>query len=264
MTPHIDAGSPDFPGDPKPQPPFGLRDSMRSLPRWVLGLSQLAAWMGIVRVAAETVDLRRADFLLKWMTKSIPATLGIQIDTLGSDAIDPGKPYVYVSNHVNIFDMFALYQAIPQYTRALEHIDHFSWPFIGPLITAAGQIPVDPDNPRLTAKGLKTAKEMLDRGESLTVLAEGSRTLDGSLGPFLPGAFRLAIKSRVPVVPIALRGGRAISRRGDWRVRPGRQEVCFAAPIPTKDLRISDSDQLAEQVRQTIIDLLHRRRTPGT
>ncbi|MCP4606151.1 MAG: 1-acyl-sn-glycerol-3-phosphate acyltransferase [Proteobacteria bacterium] len=264
MTPHIDAESEEFPGDPGPQPPFGFRDSVRSAGYWVLGLSQFATWIAVLRVAARFTDIQRSDVLLKRISRSIPSSLGIDIIVRGAQSLDQTRTYVYVANHVNIFDMFALYQAIPQYTRALELIDHFSWPLVGRLITGVGQIPVDPNDLRLTAKGLRAAREMLVRGDSLTVLPEGSRTLDGSLGPFLPGAFRLAIKAQVPIVPIAIRGGRSISRRGDWRIRPGREEVLLAAPVSTEGLKGPDTNRLAEQCRQIIIDLLHGRRAPGS
>jgi 1-acyl-sn-glycerol-3-phosphate acyltransferase len=262
MNPHIESCSPEFPGDPTPQPPFGLCDSIHSSWRWVVGLYQLAMWMIIVKTASGITDIKNMDHLLKLMSKTIPATLGIKVVVRGDKNLTAG-PYVYVSNHVNIFDMFVLYQAIPEYTRALEHIDHFSWPFIGPLITAAGQIPVDPRDSRRTARGLKAAAEMLNRGESLTVLPEGSRTLDGSVGAFLPGAFKVAIKTGRPVVPIAIKGGRAISRRGDWRIRPGTEEVLFAVPISTSGLKSTDAPHLAETCRKVVIDLLHGRRVPG-
>jgi putative phosphoserine phosphatase/1-acylglycerol-3-phosphate O-acyltransferase len=158
--------------------------------------------------------------------------------------------------------MFAIYQAVPQFTRALEHVDHFSWPFVGPLITAAGQIPVDPEDRRTTVAGLKKAAEMLEQGESITVLPEGSRTLDGSVGLFFKGAFRLAIRAKVPVVPLAIRGGRSVSRRGDWRIRPGKEEVLIGTPILTKDLKLCDAEALAEKCRQAIIELLQGRVQP--
>jgi 1-acyl-sn-glycerol-3-phosphate acyltransferase len=262
MTPNIDADSPDFPGDPSPQAPFGFRDSLRSALLWSVGVPHLAFWSGVVRVLARYSDLRETDKVLKLMSRAIPAASGIRVEVRGGKSLDPTKAYVYVSNHVNIFDMFAIYQAVPQFTRALEHIDHFSWPFIGALLTAAGQIPVDPHDRRVTARGLKRAAEMLQQGESLTVLPEGSRTLDGSLGPFFPGAFRLAIQTGVPVVPLALRGGRGISRRGDWRIRPGREEVLIGAPIPTSELTLKDVGDLAERARRTIIDMLHNRVPP--
>lgn len=262
ITPQIDAASPEFPGDSTPQPPFGFRDTIRSTFGWAVGLSQLAMWMGAVRAAARITDIRKADYLLKTMAKTVPASLGIKVKVKGGDKLGAG-PHVYVSNHVNIFDMFVLYGSIPEYTRALEHIDHFSWPLIGPLLAAAGQIPVDPKDARRTAKGLKAATEMLRRGESLTVLPEGSRTLDGSVGPFFEGAFRVAIKTGTPVVPIAIKGGRAVSRRGDWRMRPGSIEVLFAAPIPTTELKAADATELAAESRAIIIDLLQSRRAPG-
>ena len=152
-------------------------------------------------------------------------------------------------------------QAAPP--RSLEHIDHFSWPIFGPFITAAGQIPVDPDDARVTAKGLKQAADMLRKGDSLVVLPEGSRTLDGSVGDFYPGAFRLAIRAQVPVVPMAIKGGRAVSRRGDWRIRPGKMEVIFGSPVSTDGLTIRDAEDLASRSRNIIIDLLQGRLKPS-
>jgi len=263
LHPHIDVDSPSFPGDPTPQPPFGLLDSLRSIALWSVGVPHLAAWTAFTVAISKFTDVKTVDGLIKLMTRAVPALAQIRIDVHGRDTIDPNGTYVFVINHVNIFDMFAIYQAIPQYTRSLEHVDHFSWPLFGPFITAAGQIPVDPADRKVTARGLKRATEMLRRGDSLVVLPEGSRTLDGSVGPFYPGAFRLAIKTGVPVVPMALKGGRAVSRRGEWRIRPGRMEVLFGAPVPTDDLKLPQAAELGERCRDIVIDLLQGRRGPG-
>jgi 1-acyl-sn-glycerol-3-phosphate acyltransferase len=262
LTPEIDAESPDFPGDPTPQTPFGFRDSLRSALLWSAGVPHLAFWMAVVRALARYSDLKETDWVLKLMSRAVPALSGVRIEVRGGASLDPTRAYVYVANHVNIFDMFAIYQAVPQFTRALEHVDHFSWPFIGPLLTAAGQIPVDPENHRTTVAGLKKAAEMIEQGQSITVLPEGSRTLDGSVGPFFAGAFRLAIRAGVPVVPLAIRGGRSVSRRGDWRIRPGKEEVLIGTPIPTESTKLSEAEALAEKCRQTVIDLLQGRAQP--
>ena len=263
MTPQFSPESPDFPGDPTPQPPFGLRDALRSLALWSFGVPHLAAWTAFVVAVSRIADTRRVDRAIKLMTRAVPALAGIDVAVLGREAVDPDATYVYVVNHVNIFDMFAIYQAIPHYTRSLELAEHFSWPIFGQFITAAGQIPVDPGDARVTARGLRKAARMLDAGDSLVVLPEGSRTLDGSVGRFFPGAFKLAIKAGVPVVPMAIRGGRAVSRRGEWKIRPGRMEVTFAAPIPTDGLGLGDADALGGRCRDIVIDLLRDRRRPG-
>ena len=262
-APQFAPESPDFPGDPTPQPPFGFRDSLRSAALWSVGVPHLAAWAAFAMAASRVTDLRRVDPAIKLMCRLVPKLAGIRVDVLGREALDPARSYVYVINHVNIFDMFAIYQAIPGYTRSLEHVDHFAWPIFGPFITAAGQIPVDPKDARVTAKGLKRAADMLAKGDSIAVLAEGSRTLDGSVGRFYPGAFRLAIRAQAPIAPMALRGGRAVSRRGDWRIRPGRVEVIFGKPIPTEGLALKDADALAARTRDVVIDLLQKRRAPG-
>ncbi|MDJ0763830.1 MAG: lysophospholipid acyltransferase family protein [Myxococcota bacterium] len=262
MTPHIDPSHPSFPGDPLPQPPFGFRDTVRSALMWAVGLVELMGWSAVVNTVSNYVDVREIDFLLKWMSKAMPASLGIRVQVTGAHQLDPDRPYVYVANHVNIFDMFVLYQAIPQFSRGLELAEHFSWPIVGPLIRAAGQIPINQEDARENVKSLKRAAQMLKQGESITVLPEGSRTWDGSVGHFYPGAFRLAIGQRVPVVPMAIRGGRAVCRRGDWRFRPGREEVLIGTPVVTEGLRMSEASDLASTCRQIIIDMLHGRSTP--
>lgn len=263
ITPEIDVDAPDFPGDPSPQPIFGLADSLRSIGLWALGVPHLAAWTAFTVAVSRLTDTRRVDRLIKLMSRAVPRLAGIRIEVLGRERLDLTSTYVYVVNHVNIFDMFIIYQAIPQYTRSLELAEHFDWPLFGQFITAAGQIPVDPNDARATARGLKKAAQMLRDGDSLVVLPEGERTLDGSVGKFYPGAFRLAIQTGRPVVPMAIKGGRTVSRRGDWRIRPGAIQALFAAPVSTDGLTLRDAGELTDRCRQIVIDLLQGRHQPG-
>lgn len=248
-----------FPGDPTPEPVLGLRDAAHSVWRWSIGLPHLGAWSVALRLLARRRDLTREDRLFKILCHYSARLAGIEVKVRGGEALDPSRTYVYVCNHVNIFDMFAMYQAIPQLVRALEHAEHFDWPLVGPFITAAGQIPLDPDNALSSARGLRRAAAYLRQGISLAVLPEGERTLDGSVGVFHPGAFRLAIKAKVDVVPMAIRGGRRISRRGDWRMRPGEETVLLGTPLPCSHLTVRDAPALASQARSAVIDLLHGR-----
>jgi len=260
VSPHIDPDSPDFPGDSSPQPPFGVVDSLRSLAIWSVGVPHLAAWVGLIVGISKVADVRKVDRALKVMAKAVPRLCGVRVDVIGQNNLPPGESFVYVINHVNIFDMFAIYQAIPGYTRSLELAEHFSWPLFGPFITAIGQIPVEPKDKKVTARGLKKASDMLKAGDSLVVLPEGQRTLDGTVGHFYPGAFRLAISAGVRVVPMAIHGGRTVSRRGDWRVRPGKMSVIFGEPISTEGWNVKDAQQLADETRLKVIRLLQNRR----
>ena len=256
LAPHVHPDSPHFPGDNSPQPAFGAADALRSLGIWAIGAPHLLGWAAFVALAAKLGATRRIDPALKLMSRTVPALCGVRIRVENQARIPANAPVVYVANHVNIFDMFALYRTIPGYARSLELAEHFSWPIFGAFITAAGQIPIDPSDARLTAKGLKRAADMLRQGDSVVVLPEGARTLDGSVGPCFPGAFRLAIGAEVPVVPLGIFGGRAISRRGDWRIRPGTMTVRVGEPVPTSKLTLRDAGALAQTCRQRIIALL--------
>ncbi len=256
ILPHKLSTDIDFPGDASPQPPFKFIDSLRSIVIWSIGAPHLAFWALYTSILVRFKDMHKMDPAIKFMSRAVPALAGVKVEVVQTEDFPGDRAYVYAINHVNVFDMFAIYQAIPQFARSLEHASHFSWPLIGPFITAAGQIPVDPENRKLTAKGLKKAVSMLKAGDSIAVLPEGERTLDGSVGHFYPGAFRLAIQAGVPVIPMAIHGGRTVSRRGDWRVKPGRMKVILGAPVPTDGLTIKDAAQLSSQCRDLVIRLL--------
>ena len=258
LLPHMNPENPDFPGDASPQPPFNIRDSFRSIGVWSIGAPHLAFWAAYTTIASRFTDLHRLDKSIKLMCRAVPALAGVKVTVEGTENIDARATHVYVINHVNVFDMFAIYQAIPGFARSLEHASHFSWPLIGPFITAAGQIPVDPDNRKLTARGLKKAVRLLKNGNSIAVLPEGERTLDGSVGHFYPGAFRLAIQGGVPIVPMAIHGGRTVSRRGDWRVRKGTMKVIIGKPVSSEGYTIREADILAQRCRNEVIHLLQR------
>ncbi|MBN2803433.1 MAG: 1-acyl-sn-glycerol-3-phosphate acyltransferase [Deltaproteobacteria bacterium] len=256
ISPHIEPEDENFEGDASIQTPFLFRDSIRSIFLWIIGVPHLIIWTLFVIIVSKISDTRRVDKALKLMAKAVPLLNGIRISVENRDLIESDGTYVYVLNHVNIFDMFAIYQAIPGYTRSLELAEHFSWPVFGSFIKAVGQIPVDPKNTKLNAAGLKKAEDMLKNGDSLVVLPEGQRTLDGTVGPFYKGAFRLAIKSQRPVMPMAIYGGRTVSRRGDWRIRPGKIQVIFGNPIPTKGMTLDNVEELTNQSKTAVINIL--------
>ena len=92
----------------------------------------------------------------------------------------PARTSIFICNHVNIFDPFVVYSAIPQFLRGFELESHFKIPIYGWMMGRFGNIAV-PDAP--TREGLEImtqrAKEALDSGISLIAFAEGSRTRDG-------------------------------------------------------------------------------------
>jgi len=93
------------------------------------------------------------------------------------------------------------------------------------------------------------------RGEVVTVAAEGRLSPDGAVGHFKRGAFLVAIRAGVPVVPMAVHGGRRILRPGSLRLRSGTLRYRFGPAIPVDGLGEDDAPTLAERTRQVVAAL---------
>jgi 1-acyl-sn-glycerol-3-phosphate acyltransferase len=129
-------------------------------------------------------------------------------------------------------------------------------PVVGWLIRLAGDIPVDRGSRTDAVRMLNECAETLRRGLSVMVFPEGTRN-ETSVGPFKSGAFRLAIREGVPILPLAVSGS---ERWLDRRFRPGvgSARAVILPAIATEGLSVRDADELARRVRVAIEDALGR------
>ena len=124
-----------------------------------------------------------------------------------SPGFDPHSVCFFVSNHVNLFDPFVLYCATPQFIRGLELESHFRIPVYGWLMKRFGNVPVPDVNRAADLKRMwRLTRAALERGVSLVVFPEGSRTITGRVGPFHDGVFRMAQDFGTPITPVSIVG----------------------------------------------------------
>jgi 1-acyl-sn-glycerol-3-phosphate acyltransferase len=146
-----------------------------------------------------------------------------------------------------------IYSAIPQFVRGLELESHFKVPAYGWMMKRFGNVPVSKTNTPAEYRTLmKRVKTALDDGISLIVFAEGTRTVDGRVGPFKNGAFAMAQRFGYPIAPMSIVGSYQFNRKGSWMLYPSKIVVHMHDTIETKGLSKADVDALTETVHRIV------------
>jgi 1-acyl-sn-glycerol-3-phosphate acyltransferase len=175
----------------------------------------------------------------------------------------PHGPAVIAANHQSAMDIPLLYVYLPTQFRIVAKVELFKYPFMGWHLTRSGQIPVDEKNVRANLKSLQRGVETLKHGMPLVVFPEGGRSADGVIKPFLSGAFYMAIKAGVPIVPVAIVGTYEVLKMNTYVIRPGSLQLVIGQPISTEGCTTRDMEALSEKVKAAIEDLYYgRAKTP--
>ncbi|MCP4899638.1 MAG: 1-acyl-sn-glycerol-3-phosphate acyltransferase [bacterium] len=183
--------------------------------------------------------------------------VGVQLEIIGREHIDPCRQYVIMANHESSLDICSLLAALPSdlNIRFLAKESLFGVPFLGWAMKALRFIPVNREEGRTAIATLNSTIDEIQHGGSPLVFPEQTWTHDGRLLPFQRGGFLIAIRTHLPILPIGLEGPRLLLPPGSKRPKPGRIIVKIGEPIPTGDLKVSGRQQLTLLVRRTIDEL---------
>ncbi|HAR97001.1 MAG TPA: 1-acyl-sn-glycerol-3-phosphate acyltransferase [Deltaproteobacteria bacterium] len=166
-------------------------------------------------------------------------------------------PYILMSNHQSALDIMSLLKGLPISFRFVAKQELFKIPLFGWALKRAGYISLDRQNPRQALKDMDVAAKRIRDGSSLVIFPEGTRSLDGRLLPFKKGAFSLAMKAGVPIVPVAIRGTAVIQPEGcHVPARKGSVTIVAGEPIAVDGKGTSYKDALAEKVKTEIERLM--------
>lgn len=199
---------------------------------------------------------RRLDPWLKKRLRFLFKLLFIEVDRRGAEFVKPEENYLFMANHVSLFDIPLFEGYIPTFVRGVEALRQFKWPLYGWAIRRLGNIPIDRKNIHASIKSLKVAEKELKKGQSILLLPEGHRTLDGNMRPFKRLPFHLAKEAGVPIIPIGTSGLFDLKRKGSWLIRPHPVSIRFGEPIPLAQIRSLPLEELSDQVRERIQELI--------
>lgn len=181
----------------------------------------------------------------------------------GLEQINASKANVYAVNHASALDIPVLYAYLPFQFRIVHKKELLSYPIVGWHLKRSGQVCVDQQNPARSVGQIKSALRTLKNGMPLVIFPEGGRTPDGRIQPFLPGAFFLAIKAQVDVVPVALRGMYQLLPMDTYHIKPRPLEVRVGKPISTMGLMGHDIEALSRRVQREVETLYYDSEPPA-
>ncbi len=231
---------------------------LRSLLIWIVALpvfvvACLAVWLGSFVLRG-----RALEGLIKGGSRAILFVCGIRLRVRGRENVVRGRAVMAMMNHVNFFDPFVFQAVFPEPLRGAEEESHFRWPFYGGALRRIGQFPIDRTNTQQAVGSLRRATAWLrDHPRfSFGIMPEGTRTLDGRLGPFKRGGFLMALDAGLDILPVVEKGAFEIVHKGSKVIRPGRVEVTIEPAIPTAGYTKDNVGELVERVRRVFLDRL--------
>jgi 1-acyl-sn-glycerol-3-phosphate acyltransferase len=242
---------------PPPQPNPWLRSTIRSLWVWGSVSTLILVWLPLLAVI-RVFDRDPVSYTTgRWfrrlgmmMTKVNP-TWTLKISGVHID--NPRAPYVVVSNHQSMADI-PLISNLPWEMKWVGKMELFSLPLVGWMMRLSRDIPVDRGERRSGARMLLTAMRVLQQHCSVMFFPEGTRTPDGRVGRFNDGAFHLAVKAGVQILPLAIDGSHGCLPKHTWRFGPPLTILLhLLPPVPTTGLSSEDVPALRDRVRSMII-----------
>ena len=227
--------------------------ALRSALLWILSGLHFFVAAPILVLLGIFLDPRKHDWLQRSFCRRIAYFSGVRVEVRRSPGFDPERTCFFMVNHVNLFDPFILYCAIPQYVRGWELESHFKIPAYGWLMKRFGNVPVpDIRRPADLKRMWRMTQDSIDGGTSLIIFPEAKRTRDGSVDGFQDGGFRVAQQLGVPIVPVSLVGSFQHHRTGHWMLWPATITVCLHDTIETKGLTKDDVPAMRDRVRAII------------
>jgi 1-acyl-sn-glycerol-3-phosphate acyltransferase len=196
---------------------------------------------------------------LHWFSRAwswlIMKTILSPVKVTGLDKIDTSKPHVYAVNHASAMDIPVLYVYLPFQFRIVFKKELLVYPVVGWQLKRSGQVCIDQQKPTNSIAAIRSAVKSLQAGMPLVIYPEGGRTPDGEIKPFLPGAFFLAIKAQVDIVPVALVGTYELLPMDTYHIKCRPLEMRVGEPISTAGLKMRDMEAVSAKVKKELEDL---------
>jgi len=201
---------------------------------------------------------RRAgvNFLTRYWPETVLALNGVKLNVTGAENVNAQRPAVFLFNHRNNFDVFMVAALVRDNWTGVAKRELERNPLAGPLGKLMDAAFIDRADSTAAVAALQGVEEAARKGLSILIAPEGTRTDAETVGPFKKGAFRIAMATGLPVVPVVIRNSESVAGRDSYRLSPGTVDIAVLAPIGVRGWTAGDLPERIEQVRKLYVETL--------
>jgi putative phosphoserine phosphatase/1-acylglycerol-3-phosphate O-acyltransferase len=196
------------------------------------------------------------NFLTRYWPEVVLALNGVKLNVTGAENLNAQRPAVFLFNHRNNFDLFIVAALVKDNWTGIAKKELEINPLIGPLGRLMDAAFIDRADTASAIAALKPIEEAARKGLSILAAPEGTRLDTPGVGPFKKGAFRIAMATGLPVVPIVIRNAESVAGRNSTTLHPGTVDVAVLPPVSTADWTIGDLRERIEEIRSEYVALL--------
>lgn len=187
----------------------------------------------------------------EWGKKLVKLT-GSEVEVIGEENIPTDGAVVFVANHQSNFDIPLLLGYINKDKGFVAKAETKKLPVVGGYMKFMNCVFMERTDPRAALKSIKEGIEIVKSGHSLVIFPEGTRSVDGNLNEFKSGSFKLALKSKAPIIPVTINGSINIMKKGSNKIKPAKVKIIISKPVDSLEYKSTESYLLRDKVFEII------------
>jgi 1-acyl-sn-glycerol-3-phosphate acyltransferase len=180
----------------------------------------------------------------------VAKSMGLSFSCRGAEKVAPQTSYIVAPNHQSHTDILALMVMLPLQFHWVVKRELLKIPLFGWALARTGAVALNRADRAESVRKLQQAESKLKRGWSVLIYPEGTRSPDGNIQAFKKGAFMMAVKTGIPILPVTCNGAFKVLPRKTLALRPGHISVTIGDPVDTSGLTVEDVPKLMEKTRQ--------------
>jgi 1-acyl-sn-glycerol-3-phosphate acyltransferase len=194
--------------------------------------------------------------MASWWGRFAARVVGVRVEVIGRENYQSDKTYLIASNHASMADIPLILGSMQLNLRFVAKEELGRIPLLGWVMKGSGYVLIKRGQNREALQSLLDAAERLKLGRSIHIFPEGTRSVDGRLLPFKRGAFIIARKAGVPVLPVTIVGSQLITPKKSLRIRKGTVKLIVGEPIDPA--RYGSVEELQQAVYDVISSNLEK------